>query len=198
MLYFNWMFLLTNKHHRAESFSGNSQLLSHSKISQYFVELEGLLPCSQEPVTGLCQGVDGPSPVKITLWLTISQSVCLGVEPTLGLVTRYYFLSEGCCLSCCPLWREDGSAVCSAITQWSESRRTHNHTLLSHLRLPQPGGPDSHIYISQEQGGPVIPPATGFSLRRVYSQGYGGGILTRLHTGYLVYPVCAVELTQWS
>jgi hypothetical protein len=29
---------------------------------------------------------------------SVSQSVCLGVEPTLGLVTRYYFLSEGCCL----------------------------------------------------------------------------------------------------
>jgi hypothetical protein len=26
------------------------------------------------------------------------KSVYLGVEPTLGLVTRYYFLSEGCCL----------------------------------------------------------------------------------------------------
>jgi hypothetical protein len=31
-------------------------------------------------------------------WLTVSQSVYLGVEPTLGLVTRYYFLSEGFCL----------------------------------------------------------------------------------------------------
>jgi hypothetical protein len=38
----------------------------------------------------------------------------------------------------CPLWREDGSAVCSAITRWSESLRTRNHTLLSHLRLPPP------------------------------------------------------------
>jgi hypothetical protein len=28
-----------------------------------------------------------------------------------------------------PLWREDGSAVCSIITQWSELRRTRNHTL---------------------------------------------------------------------
>jgi hypothetical protein len=62
-----------------------------------------------------------------------------------------------------PLWREDGSAICSAITQWSESLRTRNHTLLSHLRLPPPGEPGSHIYIPQEQGGPVIPPATGFS-----------------------------------
>jgi hypothetical protein len=54
-----------------------------------------------------------------------------------------------------PLWREEGSAVCSVIIQWSESRRTRNHTLLSHLRLPQPGGPGSRIYIPQEQGGPV-------------------------------------------
>jgi hypothetical protein len=35
----------------------------------------------------------------------------------------------------CPLWWEDGSVICSAICQWSESRRTHNYTLLSHLRL---------------------------------------------------------------
>jgi hypothetical protein len=34
-----------------------------------------------------------------------------------------------------PLWREDGSVICSTICQWSELRRTHNHTLLSHLRL---------------------------------------------------------------
>jgi hypothetical protein len=34
-----------------------------------------------------------------------------------------------------PLIREDGSVICSAICQWSESWRTHNHTLLSHLRL---------------------------------------------------------------
>jgi hypothetical protein len=59
-----------------------------------------------------------------------------------------------------PLWREDGCVICIQIIQWSESRRTRNHTLLSHLRLPQPGGPGSHIYICQEQGGPVIPPGT--------------------------------------
>jgi hypothetical protein len=57
-----------------------------------------------------------------------------------------------------PLWREDGSAICSVIAQWSGSRRTRNHTLLSHLRVPQPGGPGSRIYIPQEQGGPLIPP----------------------------------------
>jgi hypothetical protein len=34
--------------------------------------------------------------VKVTLQLTVSQSLCQGIEPILGLVTRYYFLSEGC------------------------------------------------------------------------------------------------------
>jgi hypothetical protein len=36
--------------------------------------------------------------VKVTLRLTVGQSVFLGIEPTLGLETRYYFLSEGFCL----------------------------------------------------------------------------------------------------
>jgi hypothetical protein len=56
-------------------------------------------------------------------------------------------MSESCSLVSVgrPLRREDGSAACSAITQWSESRRTRNHTLLSHLRFPQPGGPGSCI-----------------------------------------------------
>jgi hypothetical protein len=65
------------------------------------------------------------------------------------------------------LWREDGSPICSLITQWSESLRTCNHTLLSHLRLTQPRGPGSRIYIPQKQGGPVIPPDTGFPLHHL-------------------------------
>jgi hypothetical protein len=36
--------------------------------------------------------------VEVTLRLMVSQTVCLGVEPTLRLATRYYFLSEYCCL----------------------------------------------------------------------------------------------------
>jgi hypothetical protein len=55
---------------------------------------------------------------------------------------------------------------------------------VSHLRLPQLGGPGPHIYITQEQGGPVILLGTGFPFVASYdSQGYGGGILIRLHTG---------------
>jgi hypothetical protein len=45
-----------------------------------------------------------------------------------------------------PLWREDGSAICSVITQWSETRRTRNQTSLSHLRLPKPRGEVRLLY----------------------------------------------------
>jgi hypothetical protein len=105
--------------------------------------------------------------VEVTLRLTVSQSVSQSVLVSItlvGLATRYFFLSECCCLVSVgrPLWREDGSPICSVVTEWSESRRTRNHTLLSHLRLPQPGGPGSRIYIPQEQGDPVMPPVTEF------------------------------------
>jgi hypothetical protein len=51
--------------------------------------------------------------------------------------TFSFLLSENCfsLLLGRPLWQEDGSAICSAVCQWSESRRTCNHTLLSPLRL---------------------------------------------------------------
>jgi hypothetical protein len=75
--------------------------------------------------------------------------------------------------------------LASAVPLGSESRGTQDHISLSQfLRLPQPGGPVPRIYIPQEQGDPDIPPGTGFPFRRLYdSQGYGGGILSHLHTG---------------
>jgi hypothetical protein len=54
-----------------------------------------------------------------------------------------------------------------AVTLGARSRRTHDHILLSHLRLPEPGGPGPCIYISQEQGGPVTPLDTGFPFCRL-------------------------------
>jgi hypothetical protein len=105
--------------------------------------------------------------VEVTLRLTVSQSVCLGIEHPcetcdLILLSVEILLSEICSFVSVgrPFWREDGSAIFSVITQWSEARRTRNHTLLSHLRLPQPGGPGSRIYIPQELGGPVFPPGS--------------------------------------
>jgi hypothetical protein len=102
---------------------------------------------------------------QVTLRLTVGQSVRLGIEHPCGTCDQILLhvgmlLSEICGLVSVgsPLWREDGSAICSVITQWSESRRTRNHTSLSHLRLPQLVGPGSRIYIPQEDGGPVTFP----------------------------------------
>jgi hypothetical protein len=50
-----------------------------------------------------------------------------------------------------PLWQEDGSGICSVTTQWSELLITHNHIMLSHLRLPHYAEPDPCIYVLQEQ-----------------------------------------------
>jgi hypothetical protein len=123
---------------------------------------------------------------EITLRLTVSQSVCLGIEYPCGtcdqiLLPVGMLLSEiwGLVSVGRPLWREDGRATYSVITQWSESRKTRNHTLLSHLRLPETGGSGSRIYVPQEQGGPVIPRALGSLYVVSYdSQGYSRGILT--------------------
>jgi hypothetical protein len=43
----------------------------------------------------------------------------------------------------------------------------HNHILISHMRLPKPGGPGPRIFILQEQDGPVIPLGAVFPLRRL-------------------------------
>jgi hypothetical protein len=51
--------------------------------------------------------------VQVTLRLTVSQSVSLGVEPHLGLMTRYLLLFGiyGLVFVGRSLWREDGSAI---------------------------------------------------------------------------------------
>jgi hypothetical protein len=62
--------------------------------------------------------------VKVTLRLTVSQSVCLGIKHTCGTCEQILFpagmlLSGICGLVSMgrPVWLEDGSAICSVITQ---------------------------------------------------------------------------------
>jgi hypothetical protein len=69
---------------------------------------------------------------------SVSRSVCLDINDPYGTCDQILLhvgvlVSEICGLISVrrPVWLEDGSAICSAITQWSESRRTRNHTLLS-------------------------------------------------------------------
>jgi hypothetical protein len=77
--------------------------------------------------------------------------------------------------------------LASAVPLGFESRGTQDYILLSKfLRTPNMEG-QVPVFISPKQGGPVIPPGTGFPFVASYdSQGYGGGILTRLHTGTLI------------
>jgi hypothetical protein len=56
--------------------------------------------------------------VRVILQLTVSQSVYLGVEPDLGLLTRdIFFLFESHCpvIWGRPLWREVGSVFCQSL-----------------------------------------------------------------------------------
>jgi hypothetical protein len=67
---------------------------------------------------------------------SVSQSWCR--TPLWGQILQFTFVLPENCFALClrgPLWREDGSVICSAICQWSGSQRTRIHTLLSHLRL---------------------------------------------------------------
>jgi hypothetical protein len=78
----------------------------------------------------------------------------------------FCFLFDNCGLVC-NLLVQLLMGLARGVTFGSKSRRTHDDILLSHLRLPQPGGPGPRIYIPQEQGGPVISPGTGFPFRRL-------------------------------
>jgi hypothetical protein len=119
----------------------------------------------------------------VSLILIASQSVSMSwcreplwdLRPSLLPVVM--LLSERCGLVSVerPLWREDESATCSAITQLFESRRTRNHTLLFYLRLPQPEGPSSR----RNRVAQLYPRAlSSLFVASCDSQGYGGGILT--------------------
>jgi hypothetical protein len=113
-----------------------------------------------------------PNRVRVTLRLAVyHQSVCLGDKPLETHDQQLFFqhntyghspyvtssLMRGCV---CPL--QLLLVLASAIILRSESRGTRDQIL-----LPQPGGPGPRIYIPQEQGGPVIPPGTGFPFRRI-------------------------------
>jgi hypothetical protein len=97
----------------------------------------------------------------------VSWPVCLGVRPSLGAHNQifpflFFTLTAAWFLKWVPSLMR--GRVCSL--QCSHSRfwvlQDPQPTLMSPPRLPQPEGPGFRIYIPKEQGGPVIPPGTGF------------------------------------
>jgi hypothetical protein len=118
--------------------------------------------------------------LKLNLRPAVSRPVCLGVRRPSGTRDQFFFLLEisfrklRLCYFVahsltrgwvCNLLAQLLLGLARAVTLRSKSRRTHGHILLSHLRLSKPRGPGSLTYISQEQGGPVIPPGTGLACR---------------------------------
>jgi hypothetical protein len=134
---------------------------------------------------------------EVNLRPTVSRPVCLGVRRPSGTSDQFFFLLEISCrqLRVCYFIAPSltRGRVCNLLYNcfWAlpeqpllgRSPAELTAIFLSHQRFPQPGGKGSHIYISQEQGGPVIPPGTEFPLHRLLQ--LAGGILTRLHTGYI-------------
>jgi hypothetical protein len=109
----------------------------------------------------------GQVKVKVTLWLAVSQSVSLSVEPHLGLMIRYLLLfdSYGLVFVGRPLWREDGSAFC--ICSWPLPAQSFSGpsplglaTIFNYLRF------ETSLFVAS-----------------YYSQGHGGSIRLRLYTG---------------
>jgi hypothetical protein len=102
--------------------------------------------------------------IKVTLRLTVSQSVSLGVEPYLGLMTRYLLLfdSYGPVFVGRPLWREDGSVFC--ICCWPLQAQSFSG--------PSPLGLATIFYFLRFE--------TSLFVSSYDSQGHGGGIRPRL------------------
>jgi hypothetical protein len=75
--------------------------------------------------------------------------------------------------------------LASAVILGPESRRTHDHILLSQTRDSPKLEGQVPVFLSPRNGvAQLYPQALGSVFITYYnSQGYGGGILTHLHTG---------------
>jgi hypothetical protein len=95
-------------------------------------------------------------PVEVNLRPTVSRPVCPGVRRPSGTCDQFVFLLEisfrqlRLCYFVAPSLTRGRvynllvpllQGLARAVTLGSKFRRTHGHILLSHLRLPQPGGP---------------------------------------------------------
>jgi hypothetical protein len=117
------------------------------------------------PTQYLLWDQEKPRKTDVEVEVTSRLTVCLAIEQHCGTCDQILFdvgmlLSKICDLVSTrrPIWPEVRSA---------KSLRNRNHTLLSYVRLSQPGGSYSRIYIPKEQGSPLTLPGIGIPLRRL-------------------------------
>jgi hypothetical protein len=115
--------------------------------------------------------------VKVTLRLTVSQSVCLGVEPNLGLLTRVFFFKVTV-LSFLgrPLWREVGYVMCQPLSLKSTTVSHYLQLFISEFKNLHSV---KHIYKNNK----IYTIYTGLVQSRLCTADYA------LFTSYLVYQV---------
>lgn len=134
--------------------------------------------------------------ITFTIRPTASRPVYLGVELHLRPKTRFLLLSDSSRYvdMASPLWQEDGACrlkllliLANARILRSESSGTHDHVLLSQIcKFPNLEGQVSCVFPPGIGSSSYIYHQTLSSLfvASYDSQGYGGGIGTRLHTTY--------------
>jgi hypothetical protein len=135
---------------------------------------------------------------EVKLRPKVSRPVRLGVRHTSGTRDQFFFLLEiffgqlQVCYSVAPSLTRGRDCnlllllvLDSAVPLGSDSRGTQDHILLSQFLRPlQPGGPVPRIYTrwpSYTPGHWVL-----FCVQSHDTLGYGGGIVSRLHTGLLL------------
>jgi hypothetical protein len=144
--------------------------------------------------------------VEVNLRPTVSRTVCPGVRRPSGTCDQFFFRHE-ISFRQLRLWYFVAPSltrgwVCNLLLNcfWvlpeqsfssQSSAELTVHILMSHLRLRQPGGPGSRIYIPQEQGGPLIPPGIGFPFCRLLrlASTRGNSALLSTATDPLSFPI---------
>jgi hypothetical protein len=94
--------------------------------------------------------------LEVTLRLTVGQSVSLGVGHPFGVhdqILLFPFFCRTIALLFIlgrPLWRDDGSVICSEIRQWSDSRRTRVSSETNSVRFASP------LVTRRDYGGSIL------------------------------------------